>query len=38
VLADCIRIICEEYQRRNISSNDDLLAIQRQMQERKGLK
>ena len=38
VLVDCIRIICEEYQRRNISSNDDLLAIQRQMQERKGLK
>ena len=37
-LADCIRIICDEYQRDNTSSDDDLLAMQQRLKERKGMK
>jgi DNA primase len=38
VLADCIGIIRSEYQAENISSDDDLLAMQKRLQERKGMK
>ena len=35
-LLDCIRIIRAEHQAQNISSDDDLLALQKKMRERKG--
>ena len=35
-LADCIAIILAEHQAQNVSSDDDLLALQRKMRERKG--
>ena len=38
VLADCITIIRGEYQSRNVSSDDDLLALREKMKERKGIK
>ncbi len=38
VLADCIRTIRSEHQAENISSDDDLLAMQKQLRERKGMK
>lgn len=37
-LADCIRTIRSEYQTGNVSSDDDLLALQNKLKERKGLK
>ena len=37
-LRDCLRIIRGEYQAQNVSSDDDLLALQKKMKERKGLK
>lgn len=37
-LADCIRIIRAEYQAGNVSTDDDLLALQNRLKERKGLK
>ena len=37
-LMDCLRIIRGEYQAQNVSSDDDLLALQKKMKERKGLK
>ena len=37
-LADCIRTIRGEYQAGNISSDDDLLALQSKLKEKKGLK
>ena len=36
-LADCIRIIHSEYQAGNVSSDDDLLALQSKLKEKKGL-
>jgi hypothetical protein len=36
--ADCISIVCREYQASNVSSEDDLLAFQNRLKERKGLK
>ncbi len=38
VLADCVGIIRAEYQAENVSSDDDLLAMQKRLQERKGMK
>ena len=37
-LQDCIRIIRREHQASNVSSQDDLLALRKQFQERKGIK
>ena len=37
-LADCIRTIRGEYQAENVSSDDDLLALQSKLKEKKGLK
>ena len=37
-LEDCVRIIRSEYQAGNVSSNDDLLALQSKLKEKKGLK
>lgn len=37
-LADCIRTIRGEYQAGSVSSDDDLLALQNKLKERKGLK
>ena len=37
-LRDCIRIIQAEYQTANVSTQDDLLALRKQFQERKGMK
>ena len=37
-LADCIRTIRGEYQAGNVSSDDDLLALQSKLKEKKGLK
>ena len=35
---DCVAIIRDESQRKNISSDDDLLALQNKFKERKGTK
>ena len=35
-MMDCIRIIRGEYQAQNVSSDDDLLALQKKLRERKG--
>ena len=37
-LQDCISIIRAEYQKRGVSSDDDLLAMRNKLKERKGLK
>jgi DNA primase len=37
-LLDCIRIVGGEHQLENVSSDDDLLALQNKLKERKGLK
>jgi DNA primase len=37
-LADCVSTILAEYRKRNVSSEDDILALQRKMQERKGIR
>ncbi len=37
-LADCIRTICEEHQRDHASTDDDLLAMQQRLKERKGMR
>ena len=37
-LSDCIRTIRAEHQAGNVSSDDDLLALQNKLKERKGLK
>ena len=37
-LADCVRTIQSEYQRANISSDDDLLALRNKLKESKGTK
>jgi len=34
--ADCVKIILSEQQKRNVSSDDDLLALQKKMKESKG--
>ena len=36
--ADCVRIVRSEHQASNVSSEDDLLAYQNKLKERKGLK
>ena len=36
-LADCIQTIRNEYQSENIASDDDLLALQKRLRERKGM-
>ncbi len=36
--ADCVRIICAEHQAASVSSEDDLLALQNRLKERKGMK
>ena len=38
VLNDCVATICSEFQSRNVSSDDDLLALREKLKERKGLK
>ena len=38
VLADCIRTILRQYQTKNVSSDEDLLALQQKLRERKGTK
>ena len=35
-LRDCIRTIRSEYQKKQVSSADDLLALRERMKERKG--
>lgn len=35
---DCVRIICAEHQASSVSSEDDLLALQNRLKERKGIK
>ena len=37
-LEDCLRTILSEYRKRNVSSEDDILALQKKMQERKGIR
>ena len=37
-LQDCVRIILAEHQASNVSSEDDLLAYQNKLKERKGIK
>ncbi len=37
-LQDCIRIIQEEYQKHQVSEDDDLLLVQNKLKERKGFK
>ena len=37
-LSDCIRTIRAEYQAGQVSTDDDLLALQNRLKERKGLK
>jgi DNA primase len=37
-LADCVRTILAEHQASNVSSEDDLLALQNKLKERKGLR
>ena len=37
-LADCVRTIQREHQRRNVSSDDDLLAFRDNLKNRKGMK
>ena len=37
-LADCVRTILAEHQASNVSSEDDLLALQNKLRERKGLR
>ena len=36
--ADCVRIICAEHQASTVNSEDDLLALQSRLKERKGIK
>jgi hypothetical protein len=36
-LADCVRTILAEHQASNVSTEDDLLALQNKLRERKGL-
>lgn len=36
--ADCIRRVCAEHQATSVSSEDDLLALQNRLKERKGIK
>ena len=35
--ADCVRIICAEHQASSVSTEDDLLALQNRLKERKGI-
>ena len=35
---DCVRIICAEHQASTVNSEDDLLALQNRLKERKGIK
>jgi len=35
--ADCIRTVCSEHQANSVSSEDDLLALQNRLKERKGI-
>ena len=37
-LEDCLRTILSEYRKRNVSTEDDILALQKKMQERKGIR
>ena len=37
-LEDCVRTILSEYRKRNVSSEDDLLALREKMKERKGIR
>ena len=37
-LHDCIRIIRAEHQKKQVSSDDDLLALRNKLKERKGMK
>ena len=37
-LEDCVRTILAEYRKRNVSSEDDLLALREKMKERKGIR
>ena len=36
--ADCVKIICAEHQATSVSTEDDLLALQSRLKERKGIK
>ena len=37
-MLDCVRTIADEYQRKNVRSDDDLLARQKKLMEKKGIK
>ena len=37
-LEDCVRTIMAEYRKRNVSSEDDLMALREKMKERKGIR